>query len=154
MLVEPLRILEPRLQDLELGRQGPGNAVHADLGLGRLLPLTVLGDGMGNLLSILLAIARKRGGTVLIDEIENGLHHSVLYDVWRVVAEAARLADCQVFATTHSLECIQAAHEAFTDSATYDLRLHRLDRIGDTIEAVTYDQESLDVAVELEREVR
>ena len=60
----------------------------------------------------------------------------------------------QVFATTHSWECIKSAHEAFLDSKQYDLRLHRIDRIGQDITAVTYDQKTLDTSVEMSLEVR
>jgi hypothetical protein len=60
----------------------------------------------------------------------------------------------QLFATTHSYQCIEAAHEAFTRSGPYDLRLHRLDRVGERIEVATYDQETLGTALELYHEVR
>ena len=48
---------------------------------------------------------------VLVDEIENGLHPSVLPDVWRVVGQAVERFNLQMFATTHSFECIEAAYE-------------------------------------------
>jgi len=66
----------------------------------------------------------------------------------------ARQFHTQVFATTHSLECIVAAHKAFTESGVYDFRLHRLDRVKETIRAVTYDQETLAAAIETGLEVR
>jgi len=56
---------------------------------------------MRRLLSIVLAIVTAPGGRVLIDEIENGLHHSVLAKVWQVIGDAAERAGAQVFATTH-----------------------------------------------------
>ena len=60
----------------------------------------------------------------------------------------------QVFATTHSWECIKAAHEAFSETEPYDLRLHRLERINGEIKAVTYDKKTLDTSVEMNLEVR
>ncbi len=60
----------------------------------------------------------------------------------------------QIFATTHSWECITAAHEAFSSSEEYDFRLHRLDRVGEDIQAVTLDQEMLDTAIKAGLEVR
>lgn len=51
--------------------------------------------------------------------IENGLHYSTMVEVWKAIAEAARRAETQIFATTHSWECIKAAHEAFTADDTY-----------------------------------
>ena len=38
----------------------------------------------------------------LVHEVENGVHYSVLPDVWRFVFRAARVHNVQVFATTHS----------------------------------------------------
>ena len=77
--------------------------------------------------------------------------------VWRAIAEAARQFDVQVFATTHSFECIGAAHQAFSEDLPGlqdDLRLHRLDRVnGDTV-AKTYDREILGAAMEMRLEVR
>jgi AAA15 family ATPase/GTPase len=113
-----------------------------------------MGEGIGRLLSIILAIANAKGGTILIDEIENGLHYSVLSNVWKAIADAARRADVQIFATTHSLECIRAAHEAFESSDKYDFRYHRLERIKDEIRSVTYDQENLAISDEMNLEMR
>ena len=91
---------------------------------------------------------------VLIDEIENGLHYSVLTQVWQAIAKAARQNDVQVFATTHSWECIRAADEAFAAEEPFDFRLHRLDRIGDAIEVVSYDQEGIEVSLTTGLEMR
>jgi AAA15 family ATPase/GTPase len=113
-----------------------------------------MGDGLGRLTSLLLTIANAPGGVVLVDEIENGLHHSILGKVWRAIGDAARRFDTQVFATTHSYDCIRAAHQAFEASESYDFRLHRLERIGDMIRAVTYDQAVLAAALKAELEVR
>ena len=84
--------------------------IWGDIGLRELVPLAVMGDGMSRLARLVLAIADAPGGLVLVDEIETGLHHTVLSDVWRVVDEAARQFETQVVATTHSYECIRAAH--------------------------------------------
>ena len=120
----------------------------------RKIPLALVGEGLTRVLLLSLAIARASPGIALIDEIENGLHYSVLVDVWRAIAEAARRLDVQVFATTHSWECIRTAHEAFSQDGPYDLRLHRLDRIDGNVQAVTYDQETLGTSVEMAMEVR
>jgi hypothetical protein len=157
-LVETLRILEPRLQHLEIQSVGGVPFIWGDIGLSQLLPLPMTGQGMVRLLSTLAAINSVKGGIVLIDEVENGLHYSVMTKVWTAIAQAARDADVQIFATTHSWECITAAHEAFHEefkrSGLYDFRLHRLDRVDDEIRAVTLDQEMLDTAIKAGLEVR
>ncbi len=105
-------------------------------------------------MSVLLAITNANGGVVLIDEVENGLHHSVLVDVWKAIAVAARHNNVQVFATTHSYECIAAAHDAFADNEPYDLRLFRLDRRDETISLAKYDREIVETALDMNMEVR
>src|SRR5262249_30830035 len=113
-----------------------------------------MGEGMRRVLSMVLAIANAPGGVVLIDEVENGLHHSVMKEVWTAIALVARRMDAQVFATTHSYECITAAHEAFTARGPYDLRLYRLDRNNGDIQVVGYDQETVGAAIDFYHEVR
>jgi len=149
-----LRLLEPRLRRLTLLVVEREPIIHGDIGMNELVPLPLMGEGIGRLLSIILAIANAKGGSILIDEIENGLHYSVLTDVWKAIADAARRAEAQIFATTHSLECIKAAHEAFEASEKYDFRYHRLERIKDEIRAVTYDQENLAISDEMNLEMR
>jgi AAA15 family ATPase/GTPase len=56
----------------------------------------------------MLSLSNARNGFLLVDEIENGLHHTVLADVWRTVFRVARKLNVQVFATTHSWNCIEA----------------------------------------------
>ena len=153
-LLEALKIVEPRLKRLTTIFSAGVPMIYGDIGLGRMFPLALMGDGLGRLTSLLLAIANAPGGVVLVDEIENGLHHSILSKVWQAIGDAARRFDTQVFATTHSFECIRAAHQAFEESDGYDFRLHRLERVGDVIRAVTYDQESLGAAMKADLEVR
>jgi len=153
-LLDVLKIVEPRLTRLNTVLGAGGTLIYGDIGLGRMLPLALMGDGLGRFTSLILKIANARHGVVLVDEIENGLHHAVMDKVWAAIAKAAQSFDVQVFATTHSWECIRAAHKTFATSGTYDFRLHRLDRINDEIRAVTYDQEALATAMATDLEVR
>jgi hypothetical protein len=146
-----LCVLEPRLQNIEILFDIP----YGHVGLAEPIPITLMGEGINRLLSIILTIGSTSGGVVLIDEIENGLHYSVLVDVWRAIGRAAREFDVQVFATTHSLETIHAAHQAFSESEPYDFRYHRLDRRrSGEIAAVTYEAEDMESSIESNFEVR
>ncbi len=153
-LLEALKIIEPRLKQLKTIFNAGIPMIYGDIGLGRMFPLSLMGDGLGRMISLLLTIANAPSGIVLVDEIENGLHHSVLSKVWQVIGEAARRFDFQVFATTHSFECIQAAHQAFEANDDYDFRLHRLERVDDDIRAVEYKQDMLETALMTDLEVR
>lgn len=154
LLLPALTAVDPRLKALTILVSGGVPAIHADVGLGRLVPLPLMGEGMARLASLMVAIGNAPHGVVLVDEIENGLHHSAMPKVWQTVGEAARLFDTQVFATTHSRECIAAAHTAFLEGEPYDFRLYRLERIDGDIRAVTYDRDSLQAALDEELEVR
>jgi len=59
-----------------------------------------------------------------------------------------------VIATTHSLECVSAAHNAFSLRRSSDLTLHRLNRMDRTVRSIAYDPESLEGALSLPTEVR
>jgi hypothetical protein len=151
MLVKALKLLEPNLDRLLVLYP---NKLWGELGT-KLLPLSLMGDGLNRLANLIMAISENRGGVVLVDEIENGLHYSVLKDVWKVIAKTARELDTQVFATTHSWECIVAAHQAFSEDSVYDFALHRLEQRKDGgIRVVTLDQETLAASIEMGFEVR
>ncbi len=153
-IISPLRVLEPRLKRLSLLLVEDEPIIHGNIGMRELVPLPLMGEGMERLLTIILAIANTKGGTVLIDEIENGFHHSVLTKVWEAIGDVACKGETQIFATTHSIECIRAAHYAFQSRKQYDFAYHRLDRVEDEIKAVTYNEEILEFSDEMNLEVR
>ncbi len=154
LVLATLRLLEPRLRRLTVLFKNGMPLIHGDVGLGRLLPLPYMGEGIARLLALWLAIATAPQGIILVDEIENGFHSSTIKKIWKALSKAARQFDAQIFATTHNWECIKAAHEAFEEMEPYDFALHRLDRIGEDIQAVSYDRESLAAAIKAELEVR
>lgn len=153
-VLQVLRLIEPRLERLAVVVIAGEPILHGDVGTGRLMPLPVMGEGMTRLASLVMHIGNAPNGVVLVDEIENGLHHTVLTKVWHAIAQVARRFNAQIFATTHSMECIVAAHRAFSESERYDFRLHRLEHVDGAIRAVTYDQETLEAAIEAGLEVR
>ncbi len=153
-LVPHLKRLEPRLNRLMVLVTGMGPILHADIGLGRMVPIPMMGEGIGRVLTILLAIASCKNGLVLIDEFDNGLHFSVMTEAWKAVADFSREHNTQIIATSHSWECVRAAHYSFADTSHYDFRLHRLESNANEASAVTYDKDTLDSALETGVEVR
>lgn len=154
VLLEILKIIEPKLRRLAVAVTAGIPMIYGDISLNRLLPLAIMGDGITRVCSLVLAIANSKNGMVFIDEIENGIHYSIMDKIWAGVAEAARQFNVQIFATTHSRECIIAAHNAFSQSGEYDFLLHRLDKINGEIAVKTYDRETLGSAIETRLEVR
>jgi len=154
VLKDALKVIEPRLKELSVIVIGGRPIIHGDIGLERMVPLALMGGGIVRFASLVLAINNAENGVVLVDEIENGIHHSVLQNMWRVVGRAARDCNTQVFATTHSLECVNAAHQVFSEERPEDFRLHRLDSDVDETRAVTYGASSLSAAIDSDLEVR
>ena len=156
---EIVRLLEPRLKRMTTIADNRGvPAIHGDIGAGRLFPMAIMGEGTKRLLALSLAFLSARHGIILVDEVENGLHHTALVDVWKNLDWLSREFNVQVFATTHSYECIKAAHTAFkTNELGDDLAYLRLQRNHRTqlIECVSYDDaDAFDYAFEYGRGVR
>lgn len=151
LVVEALRIVEPRLRSLEDNSASGVPMIWGDIGLPELVPLPVLGDGMTRIARAILAISEAPNGVVLVDEIENGLHHSALPDIWAAVDAAAGQFDTQIVATTHSFECLRAARNVVAGA---DLRVHRLETDDEGPKCVSYEPEALEAAIHHNLEVR
>jgi len=72
------------------------------------LPVGLISDGVHKLLTILLIIATSPNGTILIDEIEDGFYFKKMASTWKVIHGFAKANGTQIFATTHSQECLAA----------------------------------------------
>ena len=126
--------------------------------MGALLPIALMGDGANRLLDLALAFLPARNGIILVDEIENGIHHSRLESVWKYLDQMSRRFNVQVFATTHSRECIAAAVKAFDASESMRdlnyIRLQRDKKTGQCRSIQFDDTESLKFAMSYPMEVR
>jgi len=71
-----------------------------------------LGEGTNRYIEILATLLSNRGGTVFIDEVENGIHYTKLYDIWKAILEIVEKENIQLFVTTHNLESIEALTDA------------------------------------------
>ena len=133
---------------------GRGGFIVKLKGLEHPIPIGSMGDGMWRMLAMAIAIAHCKGGVLLIDEIDTGLHYSVLTNMWRLIFGAARELDVQVFATTHSSDCIKSLAElcyAETDVAD-SVTLQRIEK--DKPKSVPYTADEIGVAAEKQIEVR
>ena len=147
-------MINPQLRDLKTIFEAGVPTLYGDIGEARLMPLALLGDGMGRLARLAIHLSLAPGGVVLVDEIDNGLHYSAMKKIWKAIGDLSRKLDLQIFATTHSMECIRSAHKAFEESSTYDFRLHRLQGKGEDLKAITYNRETLATAIDMDLEVR
>jgi hypothetical protein len=128
-----LRTIEPgieRIAPLAARTRAVGDRLRGGVAVklaGQRVPIGSLGDGIWRLLGIALALVRARGGVLLVDEIDTGLHYSVLENMWRLVYETARRLDVQVFATTHSRDCYESL-AAIAHPTGHDVTIQRIER--------------------------
>ena len=123
-------------------------------GHSRPVPLRSLGDGAGRLLGIALALANSRNGFLLIDEAENGIHHTAQLRFWQMILQTAQQHNIQVLATTHSFDCVSGFAQAAAEDDDVEGVLVRLERDGEGLHAIAYSEQGLKTAAEQGIEVR
>jgi AAA15 family ATPase/GTPase len=78
-------------------------------GLDEKIAVGSLSAGLTKYLAILFGIAAYPKGVIIIDEIENGFFYKKYSDVWQGITALAAEHETQLFVSTHSIECLQAA---------------------------------------------
>ena len=122
-------------------------------GISERLSLKSMGDGMTRLLHIVVALVNAKNGILLIDEFENGLHWTVQPKVWDIIFQLAERLNVQIFATTHSRDCVQSFEQIwnkYPESGAF----FRLDEKNGKIKATEYTLETLADSLEMDVEVR
>ena len=131
--------------------------IYFDIGIERLIPIQLMGDGISRLMSVLMVMAFFENGIILIDEIENGLHATALEHLWSIIKEGSEAYNVQIFATTHSLECVRTFSNIFNQEVlpTDTSRLFRIEKSqSDEFKAFKYNAEVLKASVDNNWEVR
>jgi len=149
-----LQQIDPRVTAIEALQTGQRPLIYADIGLPEMIPISHLGEGFCRLLDIYSELLAGEAKVLLIDEIENGLHHTVLRVVWKGLIAAAKELNVQIFATTHSAETIFAADQAASKNGESELNLVRLDRVNGEIKPTVIEQKDLATAKEFNWELR
>lgn len=150
------RLVESRLKALTLVTINNVPVIHARLkGMKRLIPVQLLGEGLNRMLGFALSMGQASGGMMLIDEIENGMHYRVQEEMFSLLLKLAKAFDVQIIATTHSRECINAAHHALNRDGQEEVAYYRLDnRAGEGVKAYRYDSEMLETSIDFGMEPR
>ncbi len=99
----------PIIKALDIEIESGTSYIFADIGGSRKERLGMVSGGLDKLVNILIGIQTTPQGTILIDEIENGIHHTKLEGLWSLFRQFADTNDTQIFASTHSWECLKAA---------------------------------------------
>ena len=127
IVLDLMRVVEPSLRKLRYAKITNEPLVYADVGLGTLLPASQMGQAFCRMLTLYMEMLVTEAKVLLVDEIENGLHHSVFESVWKGIGALAESHDIQVFVTTHSEECVSAAAKAAPQGAHHGFSRHRLE---------------------------
>lgn len=165
---QALRIILPKFQNIYFvqnnkaallagGSQRTAKVKLPDLP--RPVPLKSLGDGMIRILQLALKLVSAQGGFLLIDELENGLHYSIQETVWAWLFEVAERLDIQVFATTHSWDCIENFTKVAIANETTEGIVFRMGKSAKNsnrgqIIATVFDKDSLYRMTQADIEIR
>ena len=160
-IIKALQIIEPRIEAINFLKDERTYANRSDderipiivmRGSTKRYRLSSMGDGINRILTIILALLNCENGILLIDEFENGLHHSVQCQLWKIIFELSAELNVQVFATTHSEDSIRCFAE---ENIHQTGKFIRLESKQDSIVGVAYDDaEKLRFAIEQDIEVR
>jgi hypothetical protein len=155
-VVTAIRIVEPDIERIAFVGEGRSSRsiFLKPRGTDQRLPVGSAGDGLKRLLALALHLFSAKGGYLLVDEIDTGLHHSVMVDMWKLVIETARRLGVQVLATTHSLDCVRALAwvQEKNPQIASEVTLHRVER--GLPSTVRYTMDELAIAAEHHLEVR
>lgn len=124
-LKSTLQTVYPDILDVSLEQSANGNTLYcARPGVKERVPLGLVSTGISKLVQILLNIASTPGGIVIVDEIENGFYYKVLPEMWKAIIHFCKEYNVQLFASTHSRECLTALDDNMQDHLS-DFRLLR-----------------------------
>lgn len=161
--VEAMQLIEPRVERfvvLPSKRASHGGSARGGIllrmqGIDGRVPIGSVGDGMWRLLGLALTLASARGGVLLVDEIDTGLHYTVMQKMWTMIAERSKSLDVQVFATTHSRDCYESLASVADPDADPpgDLTIHRLEP-GNGKRSIQFSEHEVALAAERDLEVR
>ncbi|CAO5023463.1 AAA+ ATPase domain-containing protein [Microcystis aeruginosa] len=165
LVIEALKIIEPKIEKIATTEEfqppgfdstwvGRGGFMVKLKGTEEPVSIGSLGDGFWRMLGLVLAMVNLENGILLVDEIDSGLHFTVMTDMWKVVWETAKKLNIQVFATTHSRDCWQSLAELITEEKITDneITIQRIDR--EKSQSVIFDPEEIVIAATSNLEVR
>jgi hypothetical protein len=163
LVLRALRFLDPDVERVAAqhtaqayygASSGRGGFIIKRKGSDYPIPLGSLGDGMWRMLTMAIAITQAKGGVLLVDEIDTGLHYTAMAEMWRLIFGAAQEFHVQVFATTHSYDCVHSLSTicAADAEARRHVTIQRIE--AGKHKAIPYDEREIKLAAERHIEVR
>lgn len=159
--IESLRVMIPNIVNIEVNKGVINESALfiAETGKNDLQPLGMYGDGVLKLVRILLSLFSERASfnynRIMIDEIDTGVHYSRLTDFLEAVLKVCKYRGVQLFATSHSAECIESFTKALEKTGMQaEGRIIRLAETKVGIKAFTMGYEEFENALHVESEIR
>jgi len=117
------------------------------------MDITSYGEGLQRIFEIALSFAYCKNGVLFIDELETAVHYSLLINFTKFIQELAIKFNVQVFATTHSKECISAfvKNDVLNEDVLFSTMVR--DNQGQ-IKIITYNDKELSNSLDQDLEVR
>ncbi len=133
-LLMSLEGIDPQIQDVTVR----GDTIYLDTGVKEMLPLNMFGNGVGLATNIVAQCVLRDFRSIMIDEIENGLHYTAIRQVLESILRLAVSHGIQVYATAHSIDVLTCFREVLLGEefeayrsmiACYVLARDRKDRV-------------------------
>lgn len=157
-LIESLRHIIPNITNLEVSLSDLSQPLLliAEKGKEVLSPIASYGDGTIKLFRILLSLlSNDTSKRLMIDEIDSGVHYSRLKEFLKSLLSVAKGQKKQIFATTHSKECIEYFTAALKETGfQQDGRIIRLAETKSGIKAYTNTFEQFENDLKADSELR
>jgi AAA15 family ATPase/GTPase len=112
------------------------------------------GDGLKHYISIICSLYACENGYLFIDEIDNGIHYTQLDKLWKIILAISKQQNVQVFATTHSKECIESYARVAKKLEDEEIRFIELGRDNDKITSIVYEYDEIINQVEQHQDIR
>ncbi len=154
LVTDAVRSTYPRVQALSIEVQDSTPMLFASVDdVPGKIPVEFVSSGLTKYITLLCAILDNAGGVVLIDEIENGFHYSKLPALWTQLHKFCAEHDVQLFASTHSLECLRALSGAVTADPD-DFALLRMTAANGQATVEKFGGDMIEAALEQRVEIR
>lgn len=119
-----------------------------------LMPISLFGEALKKMVTLILRLVNNHGSVLLIDEIENGIHYTNQRELWRMIFRLADEFQIQIFATTHSLEMLKAFQDIRNEEQNQNLGTYIELTRNIRTQQITGIQHDLDtLAYQLERSI-
>ena len=93
-----------------------------------------------------------------MDEIDSGLHHTAMSEMWQLIWKIAKKLNVQIFATTHSDDCWKSLKDVILEekltgeNGSNEIRIHHIEKSKN--QSVVFIEPEIVIASREEIEVR